>query len=146
MVEVSSAQSPSAEALRTFIETVVTFDADAVLPLMSANPVFEFPFAGTDFPSQLVGERAIRAFLASGKRTFGQLTAHDLRLQTTVDPGEAFAEFRSTGRYLDDGTAYTNRYICLVSVKDGLVARYKEYFNPLELRPSESRHPDSTIS
>lgn len=103
--------------------------ADSFLDLFAEQLVFEFPYAPEGFPERLVG----RDQLAEHLGRLGQMLEFDrFKLAAHHDCGEvSVLEFTCTGRGVDTGVAYDQSYISVVTVRDGRIARYKDYWNPL---------------
>ncbi|MGW5653518.1 nuclear transport factor 2 family protein [Streptomyces humi] len=54
-----------------------------------------------------------------------------LTVHSTDDPDTAVADWSVTGRVLANGNPYEMSYATFVTFEDGLIVRYREYWNPL---------------
>lgn len=64
------------------------------------------------------------------------LTSYEIRMtgfHPTADPNEFVIESTGTGRTVR-GSEYRNEYIQFITLRDGKIARVREYFNPLAVR------------
>ncbi len=55
----------------------------------------------------------------------------DLRIHETTDPETIVAEMRGVGRLVETGAPYDMTYIAVVTVRDGRITNYRDYWNPL---------------
>ena len=53
------------------------------------------------------------------------------RIYPTDDPNTAIAEWSVTGTVISNGNPYNMSYATFVTVRNGLIAKYKEYWNPM---------------
>lgn len=103
--------------------------ADDILELFAADVTFEFPYAPEGFPTRLDGRDRLAAHLA----TLGPLlTFEAFHLNAAYQCGETVVmEFTCEGHGAETGVAYNQSYISVVTLQDGRIARYKDYWNPL---------------
>lgn len=94
--------------------------------------VFEFPFAPHDRPRRVEGLDAVRAYLEpiSARSTVRDISG--LVLHQTVDPAVGVIEFTSAVS-TEGGQVRDLSYIVVLTVRDGQIARYRDYWNPLAL-------------
>jgi len=99
------------------------------LDLFAEDVVFEFPYAPPGFPQRLDG----RAMLAAHLARFGPLLDFgQLDLKSIYPSGDTVVfEFSCEGRGRNTGVAYNQSYISVVTLQDGRIARYQDYWNPL---------------
>ena len=99
--------------------------------LFAEDIVFEFPYAPEGVPRRLSGKAALMNHLGriSPLLEFGEMTLH------RVHPsGETFVlEFSCEGTGRQTGAPYNQRYVSVVTLSDGLIVRYVDYWNPLVL-------------
>ena len=106
-------------------------DVHALLGRCRDDVVFEFPFAPDGRPKRLEGQQAVGEYLdaiGSGA-VLERLT--NLEIHQTVDPDVAVIEFSVMGRVRDTGSPFERSYVVVLTVRDGLVVRYRDYWNPL---------------
>jgi ketosteroid isomerase-like protein len=120
------------EVFQQILVDVEAGDVRALLGRCREDVVFEFPFAPDGRPKRVEGQQAVGAYLdaiGSGA-VLDQLT--NLEMHQTVDPDVAVIEFSVTGRVRDTDAPFERSYVVVLTVRDGLVARYRDYWNPLD--------------
>jgi ketosteroid isomerase-like protein len=117
-------------------------DIAAWIDLWDDNGVFEFPFAPDGWPNRLEGKAAIADYMRAypdhiDLHDFPHVEIH----QTTAEP-TIVVEMRGVGRLVETGNPYDMTYIAVVTVEDGRITRYRDYWNPLAvLQDSVSDFP-----
>ena len=101
-----------------------------VQDFFAADAVFEFPFAPAGFPTKLEGAEAIRAHLAQlpGQiviEHFGEPTIH-----RSQQPGVLILEYEVRGQAVASGRPYNQRYLNVITLRDGTIAHFRDYWNP----------------
>lgn len=99
--------------------------------LFTEDAAFEFPFAPAGTPKQLTGRAAIVDHLSR----LGPLIAFgDFTLAAVYRCADTtIFEASCQGRGVDTDRAYDQKYVAVVRVQDGQIARYADYWNPLVL-------------
>jgi hypothetical protein len=54
-----------------------------------------------------------------------------LKINSTDDPNMAIAEWSVSGRVISNGNPYEMSYATFVTVKNGLIVTYREYWDPM---------------
>ena len=128
---------PAAKAaVARFYAAIGRRDMEALRQALTPDAVYEFPFSerGSSDPSEyrcFIGPEAIIAFwryTLSLDMRFGAL--EDVDLSILADGSRLFIEQRGNIT-LVDGTSYRNRYIFRYDIRDGRIARVREYINPI---------------
>ncbi|GGK55669.1 nuclear transport factor 2 family protein [Salinarimonas ramus] len=103
--------------------------ADEILDLFAEDVIFEFPYAPEGLPKRLDGRDRLAAHFAR----LGPLIAFDrFDLEAAHVCGDTVViEFTCEGRGVETGVAYDQTYVSVVTLRDGRIARYKDYWNPL---------------
>jgi ketosteroid isomerase-like protein len=57
----------------------------------------------------------------------------NLEIHETVKPDVAIIEMTMTGTVTATGAPYEQSYVSVLTVRDGLIARYRDYWNPLRV-------------
>lgn len=99
--------------------------------LWTEDGIMEFPFAPPGWPERLAGKEAIAAYM---RHYPDHIDLHDfpeLRIHQTTDPGTIVVEMRGIGRLVQTDAAFDMTYIAVVTVQDGRIASYRDYWNPL---------------
>lgn len=102
--------------------------SDDMLDLFAEDLVFEFPYAPAGLPQRLVGRQALADHMAS----LGPLIAFgSLCLDAVHRAGDTFViEFRCCGHGRQTGRPYDQSYISVITLRNGRIARYRDYWNP----------------
>jgi hypothetical protein len=129
-----SARSPR-ETIERFLAVAAHGSPDEMADLYAEDSVIEMPFGpqpgvpvrfeGREGPS---GHRArFTKFLPAT-----QVTAVDLvSLHETADPEVVIVEYDLNAVAVPTGRSFTNRYVMVVRVRDGLIVHSRDYANPL---------------
>jgi ketosteroid isomerase-like protein len=127
-------QSPStaAEVLKQTMPAMLRGDIEDLLGSCTEDVVFEFPFAPADRPRRVEGHDAIRAYLQPifGRMQIQKITS--LEVHQSVDPSVAIIEFTMRVE-VGDGSTRELSYIDILTVRDGRIASFRDYWNPLAL-------------
>jgi ketosteroid isomerase-like protein len=120
------------EVFQQILTGIGAGDAQAMLGRCRDDVVFEFPFAPAGRPKRLEGKGAVGEYLAviAAGAVPDRLT--NLEMHQTVDPEVAVIEFSVTGRVRDTDSPFARSYVVVLTVRDGLVVRYRDYWNPLD--------------
>jgi ketosteroid isomerase-like protein len=118
------------DVARRFYDALAAADTGRALALAHRDVELHIPTAPRGVPPVVTGHDGLPGMISNISRTWT-----DLRVEVTEahaysdDPnrGVAEADVAATNR---DGSLYRNHYIVLVSVVDGLVHRWVEYYDP----------------
>ena len=103
--------------------------ADSLLGLFTDDVIFEFPYAPDGLPQRLEGVAAVAAHL---ERLGPLLTFGPMELRSVYTVGEkVIFEFSCAGEGVHTAAPYNQLYISVVTVRDGRIAHYRDYWNPL---------------
>lgn len=122
-------RSPQAIVERS-LQAQSRLDVEGMFADMALDVTLVFP-AAPDGPREVTGLETIRTFFTTATRpltpTFAltRIEVHPL----ADDPERVVAEFDAEGTMVD-GTPYQNSYLALVTVRDGTIRRWVEYFDP----------------
>jgi uncharacterized protein len=103
--------------------------ADEFLDLFAEDVVFEFPYAPEGLAKRLDGRDRLAAHLVQLSPLL-QFDRFDLGASYVCGDTVVF-EFTCEGRGVTTGVAYDQNYISVVTLRDGRITRYKDYWNPL---------------
>jgi ketosteroid isomerase-like protein len=106
-------------------------DLAGYLDLFHDDIVFEFPFAPDDRPRRLDGKAAVAEYLSRLPGAIEVEEAPDLRIYETTDPNTIIVEMSVKGRLTATGAPYAQSYVIVLVAEDGLITRYRDYWNPL---------------
>jgi uncharacterized protein len=110
---------------------VETNDIGALLGLCAEDVVFEFPFAPPGRPVRVEGKPALGDYLEALSGRMRLEGVSNLEIHETVKPEVAIIEMTMTGTVTATGAPYRQSYVVVLTVRDGLIARYRDYWNPL---------------
>jgi uncharacterized protein len=119
------------ELFRRSLDAFLAKDIKGWSELCDDNVVAEFPFAPEGSPTRLEGRQALYNYLGNYPDVIDVHSIPNLRIYATDDPSVAIAEWSASGQVLANGNAYEMSYATFVTFKDGLIIRYREYWNPL---------------
>ena len=103
--------------------------ADSLLGLFANDVVFEFPYAPDGLPKRLDGTAALAAHLErlGPLLSFGPMEMGNVH----ADGATVIFEFSCRGAGVATGAPYNQDYISVVTLQDGRIAHYRDYWNPL---------------
>ena len=117
-----------AEVFERALKAMRAGDVPALVAQCTDDIVFEFPFAPAGRPARVTGKDALAEYLAPifGRAVFERA---DLVTHQTVDPDVVVIEMTASG-HTRAGEPFTRPYIMVLTVRDGLIARYRDYWPP----------------
>ena len=124
-------QTSAARVLQRSLDAFLSKDMKAWSELCDENVIVEFPFAPEGSPSKVEGRKAIYEYLRNYPSMIDIKSIPAARIYSTDDPNTAIAEWSVTGRVISNGNPYNMNYATFVTVRNGLIAKYKEYWNPM---------------
>jgi ketosteroid isomerase-like protein len=99
--------------------------------LWAADGIMEFPFAPEGWPQRLEGRDAIAAYIRDYPDHIDLHDIPDLLIHQTSDPRTIVVEMRAVGRLVETDKPYEMKYIAVVTVENGRITSYRDYWNPL---------------
>jgi uncharacterized protein len=104
-------------------------DEQGMADLFTQDVVFEFPYAPEGLPRRLNGIAALSDHLMrlEPMLKLGECTLH------AVHPSDdtVIVEFSCTGSGIVTGLPYDQDYISVITLRDGRISHYRDYWNPL---------------
>jgi ketosteroid isomerase-like protein len=102
--------------------------ADSLLDMFAEDVIFEFPYAPEGLPQRLDGVAALEAHL----QKLGPLIDFGPMVLGPVHAaGDTIIfEFSCNGQGVRTGAPYDQEYISVVTLRDGRIERYRDYWNP----------------
>lgn len=102
--------------------------SDSLLDMFAKDVIFEFPYAPEGLPKRLDGVAALEEHL----QKLGPLIDFGAMVLGTVHAaGDTIVfEFSCTGQGVRTGAPYDQDYISVVTLRDGRITRYRDYWNP----------------
>ncbi|MDE0604180.1 MAG: nuclear transport factor 2 family protein [bacterium] len=114
--------------IRAYFELIATGDVDALAQYWHDEIVFEAPFSFTGKPSRTAGKQEVNDRLST---SYGlvSMAFHITEIYELIDPERFLVEYDSDGHMLGSGERYQNSYITLVEMRDGLISRFREFYD-----------------
>ncbi|WP_428935585.1 nuclear transport factor 2 family protein [Streptomyces sp. ACT015] len=126
-----SAPTRPADLYRHSLRLLLDKDIPAWVALWAEDGLMEFPFAPDGWPRRLEGREAISAYMRHYPDHIGLHDFPDLRIHQTTDPRTIVVEMRGVGRLVESDAPFDMTYIAVVTVQEGLITSYRDYWNPL---------------
>lgn len=121
----------AADLLRRHLSLVGRAASAEELEIYADDLLVEFPYAPEDHTQRLQGPAEIARFLenigkfAEGFR-LGEPTIHET-------PNGCIAEYHGDAVFKESGRPYSQDYVAVVTMRDGKIARLREYYDPLRV-------------
>lgn len=107
--------------------------ADSFLDMFADGGVLECPFAPHGALRHLAGKEAVAAYYERLTAVQGSDGIVLIASYPAEDEGTALLEYEGIVRNKRNGATYRQRYLAVVSVSDGGITLFREYWNPLPL-------------
>ncbi|BCL32145.1 nuclear transport factor 2 family protein [Streptomyces aurantiacus] len=124
-----------ADLFRQGLRLLLDKDITAWVDLWDDAGVLEFPFAPEGWPKRLEGKAAVLDYLRHYPEHIDLHDFPDLEIHETTDPGRIVVEMRGVGLLVETGAPFDLTYVAVVTVADGLITHYRDYWNPLVVSP-----------
>jgi len=118
---------------RRYLDAINAWDFAAMRVMLAGDVVFEMPFAPSGFERRIDGIDKVMAFLVQvpGVVVDGSENLHDIVIDTlNGDPNEIVAQYKSAMKLIPTGLNYANDYVTRLTIRDGKIARFAEYYDP----------------
>ncbi|MFC8664382.1 nuclear transport factor 2 family protein [Streptomyces sp. NPDC057199] len=134
LADTSPADTSPADLYRHSLRLLLDKNIPAWVALWAEDGILEFPFAPQGWPGRLEGKEAIAAYM---RRYPDHIDLHDipdLRIHQTTESDVIVVEMRAVGRLVETEGPFDMTYIAVVTVRDGLISSYRDYWNPLAVQ------------
>ncbi|MBL1112113.1 nuclear transport factor 2 family protein [Streptomyces sp. 110] len=119
-------------------ELLLGHDMMGFADLWAVDGTMEFPFAPPGRPRLLEGREAVRAYVRDYTDHIDlRAVAHEV-VHLTEDPGVLIVEFSMDAVAVGTGRPLRPGYVAVITVRDGEIASYRDYWNPLMLNEMSS--------
>lgn len=135
----------AADAARAFLAGLEALDIDAALANFAEDGVQEMPYAPEGFPRRLDGIDALRRQYGGLPDAYASMRFPIGRVVEATDTDTAVVEYRGEIE-LRGGGRYDNDYLGVFEVRDGLIVRFVERFDPAVLTRAFGDDVASTFS
>ncbi|MGW2342614.1 nuclear transport factor 2 family protein [Streptomyces sp. NPDC001661] len=139
-----SAPAAPAELFRHSLKLLLDKNIAGWVGLWAEDGVMEFPFAPPGWPPRLDGREAVASYM---RHYPDHIDLHDfpeLRIHETTDPRTIVVEMRGVGRLIETDRPFDTTYIAVVTVEDGRITSYRDYWNPLAVQQDGADFAGST--
>lgn len=119
------------KTFRRMTDLMLAKDMDAVADLWAPDGVAEFPFAAQGSPRMLSGREEVRAYLTRYPELMDMTEVAALTVRPTDQADTVVVEWTSAGRTVATSRPYRLDYIVVLTVRDGLITLYRDYWSPL---------------
>lgn len=130
------------DVVRAYLDIMNRLDMDAFAELVTDDVVVALPYAPDPVPQHTEGKAAVVGLYGGFPSLVAPLGFHDVTVRPlgAAEEGRAedfLATYRSDSTMLSTGLPYRNDYISLFTVRDGKLAAFTEYFDPLVFRVAQ---------
>ncbi|MGD6748144.1 nuclear transport factor 2 family protein [Streptomyces sp. BH106] len=139
-----SAPTSPAELYRHSLQLLLDKNIAGWVELWAEDGVMEFPFAPPGWPRRLDGREAVASYM---RHYPDHIDLHDfpeLRIHQTTDPRTIVVEMRAVGRLVEPDGPLDMTYVAVVTVEDGHITSYRDYWNPLVVQQDGADFAGST--
>lgn len=119
------------QTLHRMLELLLAKDMDGIADLWAPDGAAEFPFAVAGAPTRLASREEVRQDLTGYPDLLDVTEVPSVRVHPTTDPRTIVAEFTALGTTVRTGRPYRLDYIAVITVADGLITTYRDYWNPV---------------
>ena len=113
------------------IDLLLKHDMAGFAGLWAEDGVLEFPFAGPGYPKRVEGRDAITEYLRDYPNLLDIREVVAKTVHETTDPAVVVAEFTVGRVVVATGKPYELSYIAVITVEDGEIRHYRDYWSPL---------------
>ncbi len=110
--------------------------------MLAKDGIMKFPFAPPGGVNHLEGRQAVREYMGGLLRMISIDEMAGLTVHPCEDPAIIVLEFSGKGQSLETGRPYRQHYVSIITLRDGRIARYRDYWNPLALASAEEASHD----
>ena len=113
------------------LDLLLKHDMAGFAGLWAEDGVLEFPFAGPGYPKRVEGRDAIREYLRDYPNLLDIREVVAKTVHETTDPAVVVVEFTVAGVVVASQQPYELSYIAVITVSDGFIRHYRDYWSPL---------------
>lgn len=125
------------ELLQTHYAAISKLDVDAIMATFHPDIIIKAPFTPQIFtanvPGQIEGKEEVEKFFTSLLDLVAPLAFSDLNIEPLREPGEFVCRFKGNSKWLSTNRPYCNQYVSRLSVRDSLVYRMTEWYDPITI-------------
>ncbi len=117
--------------LRAALGSLLVADAETFLDMVADDIVMEFPYAPPGGVGRLKGKEALVEYLPNAASLITIESMSEPVVYRTHHSDTVILEFTCKGHGTQTGNDYDQTYISVVTLADGYITRYRDYWNPL---------------
>ncbi|QDY08289.1 nuclear transport factor 2 family protein [Micromonospora sp. HM134] len=122
--------NPSTALFHRAMHLLLAKDMPGFIALFADDAALEFPFAPAGQPGRIAGRAAVHDYLIDYPAILDVREITEVTVHETTDPAVIVTEFTAVGVVVATGEPYRLRYIAVLTVRDGHIVRYRDYWNP----------------
>lgn len=115
---------------------------DQFVDLFAEDAVFELPFAAPGTPRRMDGREALREYLDGYPDRLDIADFPAVLIHETADPETIVVEMTARGTTVRTGGAYELSYVAVISIRDGRIQSYRDYWSPVAGAIATATLPD----
>jgi uncharacterized protein len=119
------------EVVDRAMDLLLAHDMAGFAGLWAVDGTIEFPFAPAGYPQRLEGRAAVADYLRDYTDHVDLRAITSRTVHQTVDPDVVVVEFEVDGTAVHTGRPYRMRYISVITVRDGEITGYRDYWSPV---------------
>jgi uncharacterized protein len=127
----SSSQQTAPDIFNRHLRLLLDKDMEGWADLFAEDARFEMPFSPAGYPKCLEGRAAIQDDIKDYPQHIDLHDFVDVTVHQTEDANVLIGEMRAEGRAVATGKPYRMPYISVITIKDGKIANFRDYWNPL---------------
>jgi ketosteroid isomerase-like protein len=113
------------------MDLLLAHDMAGFAALWAVDGTAEFPFAPDGYPQRLDGRAAVAEYLRDYTDHVDLRAITSRTVHQTLDPDVVVVEFEVDGTAVRTGRPYRLRYIVVITVREGEIVGYRDYWSPL---------------
>lgn len=101
--------------------------------MFTENGVMEFPYSPEGRIQKLEGHDAMKDYFEHVRDLIAISDMMNPQTYISQDGKNAIVEFECQGEVVATGRPYNQKYVSVISLSEGKISRYRDYWNPLVL-------------
>lgn len=118
-------------SLKRFLDALLDSTHEDLIAMLAVDAVMEFPYAFASSPQRLEGKAEIVKFLTRFESFLVLRDIELVRAHHTTDANIAILEYEGFGESVKAGRPYRQKYITVLTFRDGQILYWKDYWNPI---------------
>jgi ketosteroid isomerase-like protein len=108
-------------------------DGEDYFDMLADDVVFEYVISVPGYPRRVKGRQAIIDLYSDYDSYMTVRSADHLRVYRDTQASVAVLEYEVHGESTQTGRPYNNRFVSIVTIKDGKVTRWRDYLDPVAI-------------